>query len=140
MDVDFRDAAERHWLDAALLFEKDRMANADHLLGMAAECALKAIMLGLGMMLTADGRPREEQHRVHINKLWNEFVTFAENRNGARYVAYLLEGENPFDAWDVNQRYHHRSSFFRDQVEQHQNAAEKIMFILQKAFSDGVVS
>ena len=45
MSVDFRDAAERHWTDAWLLFGNNRVANSDHLIGMAAECALKAVML-----------------------------------------------------------------------------------------------
>lgn len=139
MPVDFRDAAERHWIDAGFLFAKNRMANTDHLLGMAAECALKAIMLALGMGLRADGNPEESQHRVHINLLWDEFVSFAEGRGGARYSELLHGTPNPFHAWDVSQRYHHQSLFSRGEVEQHQSAAQKTMLIMQKAFYDGVV-
>lgn len=139
MSVDFRDAAERHWVDAGFLFEKNRLANTDHLLGIAAECAMKAVMLALGMGLRADGSPAEAHHRVHINSLWNEFITFSSNRNGARYAGPLMGGLNPFDGWNVSHRYHHQSSFSRSEVEQHQSAAEKTMFILQQAVLDGVV-
>jgi hypothetical protein len=139
MPVDFRDAAERHWIDAGFLFAKNRMANTDHLLGMAAECALKAIMLARGMGLRADGSPEESEHRVHINLLWDEFLTFSSNRDEARYAGPLLGDSNPFETWDVSQRYHHQSLFSRGGVEQHQSAAEKVMRILQLAVLDGVV-
>jgi hypothetical protein len=49
---DYRDAAERHWEDAGFLINDNRIANTDHLFGMAAECALKAVMQTLGMKLT----------------------------------------------------------------------------------------
>jgi len=53
-------------------------ANADHLFGLAAECALKAVMQALGMLsLRSDGVPADKKHKVHINDLWNEFITFA---------------------------------------------------------------
>ena len=139
MSVDFRDAAERHWIDAGFLLDKNRMANTDHLLGMAAECALKAVMLALGMRLKTDGSPEEAQHKVHINLLWNEFVTFANNRGGAHYAGPLLGILNPFDTWNVSQRYYHQSLFLSGVVQQHQNAAEMTMRILQKAVLDGVV-
>lgn len=38
MPVDFRDAADRHFTDAGLLSQARRLANADHLYGVAAEC------------------------------------------------------------------------------------------------------
>ncbi|MDR3553905.1 MAG: hypothetical protein P4L55_04045 [Syntrophobacteraceae bacterium] len=57
MSVDFCDAAYRHFNDAKRLFDNDRMANADHLTGIAAECALKAVMVGLGMNLGAGMSP-----------------------------------------------------------------------------------
>ena len=67
MPIDFCDAAQRHWEDAGYLLADARPANADQLFGLSAECALKAIMLALGMTLRADGAPEKPQHRVHIN-------------------------------------------------------------------------
>lgn len=40
----FRDAMDRHWQDAELLHRKERLANADHLYGLSAECGLKALL------------------------------------------------------------------------------------------------
>lgn len=82
MPVDFRDAAERHWEDAGHLLADARLANSDHLFGLSAECALKSVMLELGMRLKNNGKP-EVPYAVHINKLWDEFITFAHNRGGS---------------------------------------------------------
>ena len=41
---DFLDAMDRHWRDAELLRSSERLANADHLYGLSAECGLKALL------------------------------------------------------------------------------------------------
>ena len=137
MPVDFRDAAERHWEDAGHLLANIRLANADHLFGLSAECALKAVMLSLGMPLRPDGEPADRLHRVHINRLWNEFVAFAHDRGGARYTAGINGISNPFDDWDINQRYDHRSGFASKVVENHQRAALIAKKILETAVLNG---
>jgi len=124
MPVDFYDAAQRHWEDAGYLLADARLANADHLFGLSAECALKAIMLALGMTLRPDGAPADPQHRVHINQLWNEFVSFANARSGAHYASPLSGVPNPFMNWDVNQRYDHRSGITFTIVAMHQQGAQ----------------
>lgn len=57
LPVDFVDAHRRHWADAELLFDHERLGNADQLYGFSAECGLKAVMTGLGMPLDPSGRP-----------------------------------------------------------------------------------
>jgi hypothetical protein len=140
MPTDFRDAAERHWDDAACLFSDNRPANADHLFGLSAECALKAVMVGLRMALLQDGAPQERQHRVHINELWDEFVNFAQGRGGSRYVVAITGVSNPFSDWDASQRYAHRTDISIGAVSNHKNGAEKTITILNLAILDGVVS
>ena len=139
MTVDFCDAAQRYWEDAAHLLADRRLANADHLFGVSAECALKAIMMGLGMTLRADGAPDDQRHRVHINKLWDEFLTFATSRGGARFAVTLAPHTNPFGNWKVDQRYDARSSFTLPTVQAHQNGAGLVKVCLDKAILDGVV-
>jgi len=85
--------------DAEILFNRLRWANADQLYGLAAECGLKAVMVGLGTRTKSSGDLKK--HSVHINKLWNEFITFANGRNGAKYVGDL-SSNNPFQDWDVS--------------------------------------
>jgi hypothetical protein len=140
MDVDFHDAANRHWEDAGHLLIDQRLANADQLFGIAAECALKAIMHALNIItLDANGKPREGECRIHINNLWKEFETLVQNRGGARYAAMLDKTMNPFDDWKVDQRYDHRSTFTEAKVENHRHAAERTMSVLQYAIMDGVI-
>jgi hypothetical protein len=136
MPVDFRDAAERHWEDAGHLLEDARLANADHLFGLSAECALKAVMLGLGMKLKKDGKP-EKPYTVHINLLWDEFITFASDRSGAHYATRMTGISNPFDDWDVNQRYDNRASITVKVVVSHQQAAETTKQVLETAVFNG---
>jgi hypothetical protein len=137
MPVDFRDAAERHWEDAACLLAESHMANADHLFGLSAECALKAIMLALGMTLRPDGVPADRQHRVHIDQLWNEFVSFANARSGARYASPLSGVPNPFVNWNVNQRYNHRADVTPGVAEDHHQAARTVKQVLDQAVLNG---
>lgn len=136
MPVDFRDAAERHWEDAGHLLADARLANSDHLFGLSAECALKSVMLELGMRLKNNGNP-EVPYAVHINKLWDEFITFAHNRGGSRYATKIDGIQNPFDDWDVYQRYDHRSVVTDEKVKKHQQAARTTMGILQTAVLNG---
>ncbi len=139
---DFKDAAERHWSDAGTLFQQNRLANADHLFGMAAECALKAVMQALGMVGDASGAPADRKHKIpkiHINDLWTQFITFADGRNAAQYVSLLPAGTNPFADWHVNQRYEHQSQFAQNVVQQHQQGAKNAMAVLQQAKQDGRV-
>ncbi|MDX9755575.1 MAG: SAM-dependent methyltransferase, partial [bacterium] len=118
METDFVDAAKRHWEDANFLLDENRLANADHLFGLSAECALKAVMKGLGMPVRPDGSP--SQYRIHINRLWDEFISFAQKQNGARYEVYLAGQCNPFFDWDIAQRYSPRSEFTQPDVQHHQ--------------------
>ena len=117
--------------------EHERLANADHLFGVAAECGLKALMLALGMA-TKHGIPRQRYHKVHIDSLWDEFIAFTGGRGGARY-ALRLDSDNPFCDWRVSQRYCHRSGFFADDVNSHTQAAGVVMRLLDEALLDGVV-
>ena len=139
MPTDFRDAAERHWQDACHLHASSRIANADHLYGLSAECALKAVMQGLGMRLHPGGLPHEKQHQVHVNKLWEEFAAFVSGRGGERFLGGLDTTRNPFADWDAGQRYHHRTDILPGVVEKHRSGAHSAKVALDAAVLDGVV-
>ncbi|MEI7673390.1 MAG: SAM-dependent methyltransferase, partial [Deltaproteobacteria bacterium] len=70
MNTDYLDAHDRHWQDAGLLFASTRIANADHLYGMAAECGLKRLMVAFGMTVENDGGPADKSDRIHANHTW----------------------------------------------------------------------
>ncbi|MEO5378190.1 MAG: hypothetical protein H7832_10480 [Magnetococcus sp. DMHC-6] len=128
MTTDFCDAAKRHMEDADFLFDNSRLANADHLYGFAAECALKAV-------INESGTTPEW---IHINKLWDQFITFANGRKESHYATTLGE-ENSFKDWKIEQRYHIRSSIHPEIVIKHQQAAKKTMQILDTMiFNQGI--
>ena len=140
MQPDYQDAAERHWEDAGYLMADNRIANADHLFGLSAEFGLKAIMIGLGMQMN----PRkpdipEDPYAVHIDRLWDEFITFAQSRNGARYATVMGSRQNPFSDWDVAQRYCHRSDITNAILENHRQGALTTRKVLNNAVLEGVI-
>lgn len=136
MSVDFADAASRHWKDAELLHQHRRWPNADQLYGLAAECGLKAVMQGLGMALTPDGRPQQDEHRVHIDNLWSTFSDFASGANEAVYAA-LLTQPSPFADWSIHQRYWSSNAVTPNRASSHRAGAQKVRQVLNKAQLDG---
>lgn len=138
--LDYADAARRHWDDGCFLLADNRLANADHLFGLAAECALKAVMLPLGMELKSSGIPKDRRHN-HIDQLWDEFGAFVSSRGGARYGALLSAHQNPFaGSWKVDQRYDSRAGFTPAAVASHQQGARTAKCCLDAAVLDGVIA
>lgn len=87
--ADFLDAMDRHWRDAELLRRKERLANADHLYGLSAECGLKAIMQRLGMEMK-NNVPRFRDDRKHINGLWDRYESYRSRSNNYASSSYCL--------------------------------------------------
>ena len=133
--ADFADAHHRHWEDAEVLFADDRWANADQLYGFSAECGLKAVMQVLGMPVDDQGKP-PPAYSKHVQTLWPVFVTFATNRNGARFLS-RLPSETPFDDWSHHDRYAADGHFRRDNVEPHREAARGVIPMVQLAIQSG---
>jgi len=123
--ADFADACDRHWEDAESLLVIERLANADQLFGLAAECGLKCTMLRLGMNVDPEGVPAEKKHKVHIDRLWDTFRSFAGDREGSRYAAQL-PADNPFSDWSIHDRYAHRRHFAGEAVRSHRDGAAAV--------------
>jgi hypothetical protein len=135
---DYDDAAQRHWDDANHLLDANRLPNADQLFGLSAECALKAIMLALGMKMR-NNKPEDKRHG-HINVLWDEFISFANDRNQAQYANSLADGSaNPFTNWSVHQRYDHGGTIVMQTAHAHQAAARQAHHCLVQARVDGLI-
>ncbi len=137
MNLNFRDASERHLGDGELLLDEDRSANADYLFGISAECSLKAIMERLGMATSRVGSPKDPGHKVHMPALWAAFQSFAGGRLAPRYIE-PLDAENPFADWKVDQRYWKRTAIGGRAAANHRNAAIQCQVSLGKIVLDGV--
>lgn len=136
MQTDFRDAHERHWEDAELLFEQSRWANADHLYGLAAECGLKRLMIAFGMEVDDDGVPTSRDDRVHANQVWDRYETY---RSGHGSATYILPNTNPFADWHIGQRYAHRHPFDQSRAQRHRNGADTVRNLIKTAVREGLL-
>jgi len=98
----YESAALRHFEDAAALQSSGRPDNAGHLIGFAAECAIK---LRFESLRTAADAPH-----VHLPEL----VIAARKHFGARskYTVSMFDVLKPdiFAGWNVNRRYHETGS------------------------------
>ncbi len=110
MTVKFDEAGRRHWDDAEFLHGDARLSNADQLYGLSAECALKALAVGLGWVGTSsDGdldESRPYKFKNHVNDLWSQFQSKLRGLPSKHWSAPLGSASgNPFADWLVAQRY-----------------------------------
>ncbi len=131
----FRMAAQRTYRDAAHLEDGKRIANADHLYGLAAECALKAILVGLGVI--PPSAPPPKTWWKHINLLWNQYSTYV---SGHHHSSYLVTSTNPFADWVVDHRYEDEALFTEARLRAHAAGALAAGLLLEQAILDGVVT
>jgi len=120
LDENFTQAALRHVRDARLLEQEKRIENADQLYGLAAECAIKSTL-----------PPNSSD--THIKDLWGK------SRNHPTTdpkLAAVLKGDgtvkkyNPFNDWEISQRYCCNGYLSFDSMDKHKKATEKIMFAI----------
>ena len=138
MQSDFHDAHKRHWRDAERLFSARRWANADHLYGLAAECGLKRLMRAFGMPFDAGrDRPQQDSDRKHADGVWARYDTYrAACRQGANYG---LPPSNPFQNWNISQRYAHQREFDQERVDDHREGAKQVQELLNRASIEGLL-
>ena len=98
---DYFDAANRHHADAMLLQTQvpPRLANASHLFGMAAECAVKTVI--------QNNRSATGGVTVmgHINQIHQKFIACQAIKGKPSFQADMLQAINAFAEWQVSQRY-----------------------------------
>lgn len=134
MRANFQDSHSRHWEDAEILFDAGRLANADHMYGIAAECGLKALMAVWGMGYD-DSRdmPSDQADRKHADGIWQRYGQYLQGPQAGDYQL----SNNPFDDWSIHQRYWPRSCFKRETVSRHRRGAEEVREVFKKAERDG---
>jgi hypothetical protein len=141
---DFSAAARRHHQDARFLLDDRRWPNADHLAGVAAECGLKAILLGyFGATLGNNSRPvwgQPAKTLGHVNHLWSELPLIISGRSAPVFAA-LIAGPppQPFASWDIADRYSDGNTITEQYAREHLDMTKKIMGLLEQAVLNGVV-
>ena len=133
MGTRFAEPARRTFQDAQTLWFAGRLGTSDHLFGLAAECALKAILCGRGV-ISQD--PPEKPYKVHVEKLWEEYTAALSGLPGS----VVALGSNPFLNWKVDDRYSDDAAFTEARVAQHRVGAETSMKAFEEAAAQGVVA
>ena len=122
MPEDFETAAARHYHDAVLLDNHDRVSNADQLYGFAAECAIKkALAESPG---SAAGLAK---FRQHIDTLWELACTQSIHRRHPKLVTVLKGLNKPFQDWSTDRRYESDDAVTRAVLERHRNAVRRVL-------------
>jgi len=142
MKADFLDAHYRHWTDAELLFQAVRWANADHLYGIAAECGLKRLMEAFDIDSHWVGGipdlPKDKAHVMEAKKTsaWDRYESYRSGHQQG--VGYALP-KNPFQNWDISDRYAAQNHFNKAQVSAHRTGALLVHELIKKADQEGVL-
>lgn len=97
MPEDYESSAIRHYEDAVELRNKGRLDNAGHLVGFAAECAIKFRIANL--------RPQQDAPHGHLPDLLLAARKHLGQRGGYPAMYQLLKG-GVLAHWSVNRRYH----------------------------------
>jgi hypothetical protein len=140
-NVDFQGASKRHYQDAELLIANKRIPNAGHLLGFAAECGIKALLVAYGLETdpqTGDIKEaRPPRYKTHVNTLINNVQTFAVSRQYSKYLG-MMPNLKAFSDWDTGHRYWNGAAI-PPAHSRWRNAAREVVQMLDQAKLDGVL-
>lgn len=120
----YGDAALRHWTDACLLEQNERLPNADQLCGLAAECAIKVAVSQLPS--GSDGGKLTKLYREHVDVLWDRALTLSLGKRFPTLLTVLKSGR-PFNDWSVGQRYEPDDAVGPEAARRHREAAKRLM-------------
>lgn len=131
----YTDAAQRHFDDARSLHMQvpSRLANASHLYGIAAECALKCILRGRG---NRGKVPKGSSG--HLPDLLREIEHHSEFHGNAALIKRVKQSSNGLSNWTIDQRYHAQTTFLVQTVEAEYDSARKLL-ALSKHHARGII-
>lgn len=112
MAENYDSAATRHFEDAQRLAAEDCWDNAGHLIGFAAECALKHAF--------EIEEPEDNSPRVHLPDLAGALRRKMKGRTAVQVALWPMLTQNRsgyFSDWSVSGRYHETGSVTKEQYE-----------------------
>lgn len=120
----YSSAAVRHWKDAEFLERGNRIGNADHHYGFAAECAVKTV-LAVSPAFSVSGQ-LSAAYKQHIDVLWNKIGHASLQKSHPRLIA-VLKMSNAFSDWNVNQRYFSDGAVTSAVMASHKKMASRLL-------------
>jgi HEPN domain-containing protein len=103
---DLKKAAYRHLEAGEILFGTNRNDVAGYLFGLAAECALKHLMILSGMRPLPENQRRDDPYFAHFESLKTLLRNTASGRRAGELRRYA-ETTSFMQQWDVSMRYSH---------------------------------
>lgn len=79
----------------------------------------------------------ERDDGEHVNRIWARFESYRSGK--VEGVDYGLPTLNPFDEWNVSDRYAHQSNFNQAGVQVRRAGAEAICELIEKAQREGLL-
>ncbi|WP_448030213.1 HEPN domain-containing protein [Bradyrhizobium liaoningense] len=125
-EQDLRKAAYRHLEAAETLFGTNRKDVAGYLYGMAAECALKHLMLLSGMRPLPESQRRDDPFFVHFEELKTLLRNTATGRRSGE-LRKFAERSSFMQRWDVTMRYSHGRDIRAEWVERWRSDAKEVV-------------
>lgn len=125
LDPHFSEAAARHFRSGDRLIAENEFAEAGYLYGLAAECAVKAVL--------APNNTLPKKLRKHFPELVDAVLDYAEGRSIGRLAEELSRTKQPYLAgWHTDVRYAGNKSVPCDQAEQWRMDANKLLEWMEK--------
>ena len=115
----YAEAAERLYRDGTSLQEKNSVATASHLYGLAAECALKECLRQFVKSTT-------DMPRKHLPDLLNDVKRLVAGRKFNGLVGLLGKGDY-MDGWKIDNRYWATATFTAPQCDHYRDHARRTL-------------
>ena len=127
--IDMPTAARRHLLAGDRLYVTDRKDVAGYLYGLAAECALKALMSASSMRPLAEQDRRDDPFYAHFGDLRTLVSSNITGRLSAQ-VRRFVERANFMQFWDIRMRYSNGRDIRPEWVDRWKEQAAEIVAIM----------
>jgi len=114
---DYPAAARRCFADGTMLLDQGRLANASHLFGLGAECALKVLL---------DGHPGADVKLAHLPELRDHALKSLRRRQDGA-VQQLLNSSTYMNGWRIDSRYWPDAAFSDERCKLHQNHCRRTL-------------
>lgn len=115
---DYPAAARRCFSDGQFLLDAARFANATHLFGLSAECALKVLL---------QSHPGvAEVRQVHLPELRDHALKTLHRRQDIG-VQHLLNRTDYMDGWTIRNRYWPDAEFSEDRCKRHREHCRRTL-------------
>ncbi|WP_200331284.1 hypothetical protein [Thiocystis violacea] len=125
--IDLSASARRHLEAAHVLYDDEKRRDvAGYVYGIAAECAVKAMMREAGMQPLTKDKRREDPFYAHFPELKTLLRDLPLGRRGTTLMKFI-ENPNFMSQWDTDMRYCKGDDINRNWVDRWRNQAKDVV-------------